>query len=203
MPGNKKSAQLTLALKWWSHALRTPLYHFHRFEQRATRVVDLCCDAAGEPQRLAAVLVDGATTVYTDLAPSTSEQAQLRRNLVQRKDSQIVALELLAIVLGLTTFEDRLKHAIVRVWTDNGGGEGAIKKGSGKAWDHNLIVHGIWLIAARHSFGIWFGRVPTKDNISDSPSRSDYKLLNAMRATRLQPKMPDNAWDPQGWATWQ
>ena len=45
-----------------------------------------------------------------------------------RRDMQIMGLELLAIVLGLSTFVAERRSRVVRVWTDNAGGEGACEE---------------------------------------------------------------------------
>lgn len=43
--------------------------------------------------------------------------------------------------------------------------------GAAKSFDHGCVVHSIWLMLARIGCGAWIERVPTKDNISDLPSR--------------------------------
>jgi hypothetical protein len=106
---------------------------------------------------------------------------------VKRSDSQIMALELLAVAVGLSTFGEMLCGYNVRVWTDNVSGKGALRSGAARSPDHNLLVHGVWLLALRRRFGIWIERVPTDDNISDLPSRESYALLRQMGAQWVQP----------------
>ena len=43
--------------------------------------------------------------------------------------------------------------------------------GAGKAFDQNAIIHTIWLMLAEIGCGAWIGRVPTKANLADDPSR--------------------------------
>ena len=84
---------------------------------------------------------------------------------------QITTLELLAISVGLSTFQELLRNRKVVVWSDNKGAEGASRKGSAKAWDHCRLVHEMWLHALQNHTHVWIERVASHDNISDSPSR--------------------------------
>ena len=94
---------------------------------------------------------------------------------------QITTLEILAIAIGLSTFQSELKGRKVVVWSDNKGAEGATRKGSAKAWDHCRLVHDIWLHALQHSIHLWIERVPSHDNIADSPTRGAYLLMEKLR----------------------
>ena len=61
-------------------------------------------------------------------------------------------------------------------------------KGASKAEDLNMLVHGVWLLAAYMSVGIHIGRVPSDDNLSDLPSREKYNLLlDRLGAVRVEP----------------
>ena len=84
---------------------------------------------------------------------------------------QITTLEILAISVGLSTFQKLLRGRKVVVWSDNRGAEGASRKGSAKAFDHCRLVHELWLHALQNQTHVWIERVPSHDNISDSPSR--------------------------------
>ena len=63
------------------------------------------------------------------------------------------------------------------VWTDNQGAEGASRSGRAKSWDHCRLVHEIWLHALQNGTHVWIERVPSHDNISDSPSRSVIRCM--------------------------
>ena len=84
---------------------------------------------------------------------------------------QITTLEILAISVGLSTFQEILKDRKVIIWTDNKGAEGSCRKGSAKAWDHCRLVHELWLHALQNHTHVWIERVPSHENIADSPSR--------------------------------
>jgi hypothetical protein len=83
-----------------------------------------------------------------------------------RNDAQIMGQELLAVALGLCSFVDRLRGKCVRVWCDNKGGECCLRKGSAKTGDHNLLIHTVWLLAAKEGFGLWMERVQQRCLIS-------------------------------------
>ena len=94
---------------------------------------------------------------------------------------------------------EHLRGKYVRVWTDNAGGEGALKKGAAKASDHNFLVHATWLLAAKNNVGLWINRVPTDDNIADEPSRCEYRLIEALGAKWHAPVLAQHFWRPNTW----
>ena len=93
---------------------------------------------------------------------------------------------------------DEIAGKAVRIWTDNAGGESALRKGAAStaSLDHNAIIHITWLIAARAGAGLFVHRVPTKLNLADDPSRSDYRLLQSLGATWYNPVFPVELWSP-------
>ena len=94
---------------------------------------------------------------------------------------QITTLEILAISIGLSTFQSELKGRKVVVWSDNKGAEGASRKGRAKAWDHCRLVHDIWAHALHNNTRLWVERVPSHDNLSDSPTRGAYEIAESLR----------------------
>lgn len=126
----------------------------------------------------------GGALTFADLPVSDDILAQF----AARDDGQIIALELLAILFGLSTFSTTLSGSYVRVWTDNTVAESNFIKGASKAADLNMLVHGIWLLAAYMSVGMHIGRVPSVEHISDLPSREKYDLLvNILGAVSVEP----------------
>ena len=112
--------------------------------------------------------------------------------------------ELIAIVLGLATFLPDIKGKKVIVYSDNkgavlgprvpacsllpaAGAELSTARGSAKAADHNGIVHAIWACAFAYKVQLWLVRVPSEQNISDSPSRGDHRLLSELGAQWRHP----------------
>ena len=195
LPRGRVGPLLQLALQWWELALELPLQQQVPVRPDGREVVELFCDARGTPPRIGAVLVDRAEMTYTDWEPPL----EVVQALHGRKDEQIMAMELIAIVVGLATFMERCRGRCIRVWTDNAGGEGALRKKAAKQSDHNALVHAVWLMAARNNVGLWIERVGTKDNIADDPSRGEYKLLELMGAKYSPPTVPDELWEPHTW----
>ena len=157
----------------------------HPWETPQDAIVHLLVDAAGEPSRCAAVLFVDGRIIYTDGAPSKA----ITNRLAKRADSQIMALESLAIGLGLCTFASELQGRKVVVYSDNTGAEAAVRQGSAKSWDHCEIVHDIWSLALMNRTFIWVERVCSKENLSDCPSRLDYELLQQLGAEWRAPVM--------------
>ena len=63
----------------------------------------------------------------------------------------------------------------------------ALRKGRTKSWDHCAMVHENWSHALVNRMHLWVERVPSKDNISDSPSRESYKILEDLGAVWKPP----------------
>ena len=91
------SHELEAALRWWLQVLKSGLAEFKEWKANLQRPLHLLCDASGSPPHLGAVLVHDEECFYTDLVPSP----QLMAAFKQRRDNQIMGLELLAISLGL------------------------------------------------------------------------------------------------------
>ena len=111
--------ELEIALRWWIAVLSTEFAEQRAWKTPELPPVHLFVDARGQPARCAAVLyIDGAWH-YTDGAPSTQHMHRFQ----QRADKQITSLEILAIAVGLSTFEVELEGRKVVLWSDNSGAE--------------------------------------------------------------------------------
>ena len=69
------------------------------------------------------------------------------------------------------------------------GAEHGTAKGSARAFDHNALVHSVWMQALMQRFQLWAYRVPTDDNLSDLPSRNEYGILRELEAVWHEPCM--------------
>ena len=111
-----------------------------------------------------------------------------------RKDKMIMGSEILAVMLGLETFKEQIDGKLLRIWTDNAGGEHVLRQGSSKTNDYNALVHLFWLKCAQLSIEVEARRRPTKDNIADGPTRPtksvNCKILTEMQALEIKPKLP-------------
>ena len=67
------------------------------------------------------------------------------------------------------------------------GAEHGTAKGSARAFDHNALIHSVWMQALLQHFALWVYRVPTDDNLSDLPSRGEYELIHELGAVWHDP----------------
>ena len=195
---SKWSPILESSLKWWREVLSLQIVQVRPWTLPLRRPVVLLCDARGFPARLAAVVYtwDGLS-YYTDMVPPR----ELLDLFTNRRDNQICGLELCAIALGLCTFAEHLEGQKVHVYSDNCGSQHATDRGSAKAWDHTRIVHALWYKAALLRCHMVIDRVGTKENISDLPSRCEYKLMAAMRSHYQRPILDSLFWTEEAWNT--
>ena len=151
-------------------------------------VVDLFTDAASTPARIAGVLfgADTQSPLYTEWVPD----GRFWNALLLRSDNQIVALELVAVVVSIATFARLLVARTVRLWIDNSAGELQLRRGSARSDDHNRLVHSVWLSSIEWGFNFWIERVPSKLNVADEPSRRDYRAMREIGALSVDPTIP-------------
>lgn len=161
-----------MAVEWWHEVLSEEMAQTVRWGA-AESTAQLFCDARGQPARLAAVLFCDDTIYYTSWEPSQ----QLADTLNSRNDANIMAWELLSVALGVCSFQQLLHGRRVRICSDNVGAESGLRSGSAKRDDHNMIIHALWLHAARNQYSAWVERVATGDNTADLPSRESHQLL--------------------------
>ena len=185
----QEGSALETALKWWKSILSNEIHEFVQCFPDQRKCIDLFCDAASTPPWVGAVLVVDGRVLYTDCGLGQDWMDFVPK----RKGGDIMAWELVSIVLGLHTFASHLRGRSVRVWTDNTAGEGALHKGGCKAADMNLLVHHIWMWAFKEKTALWIDRVPTKDNVADGPSRGWYKALRALYGKWVDPILPSGA----------
>ena len=96
-----------------------------------------------------------------------------------------MGLELLAISLGLHSFDWLLYGQRVVVHCDNKGAEASVRRGSAVQFDRAQLVHEQWFEAARAGLSIHVQRVATNDNIADVPSR-EVHLTSLGRAVAMR-----------------
>ena len=77
-----------------------------------------------------------------------------------------MGLEIMAIMLGVEAFKEQMKGKLLRIWTDNSGGEHSLRQGSSRTNDYNALVHHFWLTCQKLNIDVDIRRVPTADNIA-------------------------------------
>jgi len=80
------------------------------------------------------------------------------------------------------------------------GAEKATVKGAAKAFDHNDMIHEIWMHAFIHKIKLWVERVPSKYNISDSPSRFEYQIFEDLDAAWRKADVINSFTMPDGYS---
>ena len=180
---------LEKAIGWWLEVFENNLTQSISMKHR-TNQVSMFCDASGSPPIIAAVLFSKSSVQYCVM----DCPLWLAQKLEDRNDNQIMAYEMVAIIMGLETFKAECRNSVVKIWTDNIGGECALRNKSSSAEDHNMLAHLTWLKASELNAGLWIDRVPSKYNIADGPTRPDESvgasLLNAMGARKVAAKLP-------------
>ena len=148
------------------------------------------CDASGSPPVIAAVLVENGKVMFCEAhVPS-----EIYNRFLTRNDDQIMALELYASLFGLENCQHQVGNSNLTIWTDNAGGECALRKQAARAKDHNMLVHKIWATAALLKTCIWINRVASADKIADEPTRpledAAPTALSKLDAIKIVGKLP-------------
>ena len=183
LPNGRIGEALAMAIIWWFQVLKLQLCQEVPLAIVRTPVIELFCDAASKPPCVAGVGIHRGAIMYT----AFEVNHRIMRALEVRKDDQIMALELLAILVSLRTWGHVMSGTTVRVWTDNVGAQCTLEANYARRHDHNLIVFAIMLVAAQFGFRLWFERVGTDDNIADEPSRGKLDTLRALGAVWVPP----------------
>ena len=115
----RMSNDLRRALQWWRQVLALEIAERHEWVSEPVKPVHLFCDASGSPPHLGAALFVDDAVYWTH----SGVEASLLESFRARRDNQIMGLELLAISLGMSTFERFLAGRDVIVHCDNSGAE--------------------------------------------------------------------------------
>ena len=175
--------------------LRLELEQHWTWSESQAPWLHLYADARGQPPRVAAVLFADGRSYFCDMEPSQ----QILQSFERRSDNQIMALEMLSIALGISSFSDILKGRRIVIWSDNTGAQAATSTGRAKSFDHACIAHCIWAELAKLHVQAHVERVPTDSNIADLPSRQEYELLHKIGAKEMEPKLSPVFLRPDAW----
>ena len=122
------------------------------------------------PDRIGAVLFDRRLRCplqLTALVPQTLKKKWLERA------TQIVPVEMVAPIVALWTFADRVKGADVILLIDSEAVEGALIKGYSSKSDLCGLVSIFWDVSLEFQARIFIDRISTDANPADWPSRGD------------------------------
>ena len=186
---SKCDRALRQAVRWWLEVFKKDLTQEISLKHRH-KTTTMFCDASGSPPIVAAVLIDNKNIFFCESAVPS----KVFEKFASRNDDQIMALELYAILMGIESFADKIASSNLTVWTDNVGGECALKRQTARAADHNQLVHQVWARAAALKAGIWINRVPSAENIADGPTRPlddiSMSILTHVNAIKCACRLP-------------
>ena len=107
------------------------------------------------------------------------------------KGKYICQLELLGAIVAYTTFPDLLRRRLVHHFIDNQSAKGGLISGYSGKTDSALLIGLAYEEILRLGCYPWFSFVPSKDNISDDPSRNDFSRLRQLGAVFRRCVLPD------------
>ena len=141
----------------------------------------------------AAVLTSGGG-MFAVLEVSDPKAADWLRRL--SSEQRINECEALAALLGICAFGHILGGCDILHFIDSAAAEGSLVKGLSKSRTLSAIPGVYWTqVSLRHA-AVWIGRVPSKLNIADGPSRGDLSEVSAHGWARAVAWLPD----PEAWA---
>ena len=122
------------------------------------------------PDRIGAVAFDRRLrnpVQFTSIVPLS-----LKREWLERK-TQIVPVEMVAPIVALETFQDRVRNSDVILLIDSEAVEGALIKGYSSKTDVCGLVSVFWELALCLRVRVFIDRISTDANPADWPSRGD------------------------------
>ena len=140
------------------------------------------------PDRVGAVLFDRRLKCplqFTSLIPDHVKKRWLSRT------TQIVPVEMIAPVLALATFADRLQGADVLLLIDSESVEGALIKGYSSREDLCEIISVFWDLALQLRVRVFIDRISTDANPADWPSRDRLTLGENAGWKTVKPVWPE------------
>ena len=129
------------------------------------------------PDRVGGVLFDRRLKQpiqFTSVVPKS-----VQKNWLTRK-TQIVPVEMIATILALTTFGDRIRNSDMIMLIDSEAVEAALVKGYSSKEDLCLLISKFWDEVFHLKTRVFIDRVSTDSNPADWPSRND--LITGERA---------------------
>ena len=127
-------------------------------------------DAIRLPDRIGAVIFDRRCMAPVQFTACVSQK--VKRRWCERK-TQIIPVEMVATIVAVHTFADRLLGTDLFLFTDSEVVEAALVKGYSCKEDLRLLVSEFWNLVQRLHIRVFIDRVATDSNPADAPSRND------------------------------
>ena len=192
LPGDLLSMQAKRSCLWFARYLELrPVVVASAFKPRREHIVTWS-DAAGNRKTAVFLWSKKLGWKWTYWRVPRS----IVRRLLSRSDDQIGYLELAAVVVALSTFEDDIKGQAWTAWIDNQGVVGSLIKGGSRALDLNPIIGQMWMWIARSGIALQTGRVASRSNIADEPTRGSDEWVKLVNAQFYKPVIPGWLTDP-------
>ena len=125
----------------------------------------------------------------------------LMEQFLPRNDNEIQAKEFLGVLLAYATFNDMLLGQFWTIFCDNTSVHNLVLNGCAgiTAGDLNMVAGKLWLSLVKDDIAMHMGRVPSKSNIADDPTRDNMELLIEFGSVEVSPKLPRwmaDLWQP-------
>ena len=144
------------------------------------------------PDRVGAVMFD--RRLRQPVQFSATIPAEIKKRWLQRT-TQIVPVEMIATVLALETFAERVRGADVILLIDSEAVEGSLVKGYSSRDDLCRIISVFWNLAFQLRARIFIDRVSTDANPADWPSRDKLFLGEAVGWRTVQASWPSSLFE--------
>ena len=144
------------------------------------------------PDRVGAVMFD--RRLRQPVQFSATVPVEIKKRWLQRT-TQIVPVEMIATVLALETFAERVRGADVILLIDSEAVEGSLVKGYSSRDDLCRIISLFWDLAFQLRVRIFIDRVSTDANPADWPSRDKLFLGEAVGWRTVQASWPSSLFE--------
>ena len=94
--------------------------------------------------------------------------------------------ELLPVLIALLMWSSHLNGRRVFIFVDNEGAKSALINHSSSNFYSRKILRAVAEIVTDHNIFVWFGRVPSKSNIADGPSRLKFETVQKLNNASIR-----------------
>jgi hypothetical protein len=182
---NRASIWLLLAVNWWQTfcLLRPTVTHAAYCDREHVR---MWTDASGEGAMVSAVIAYRGRYFHTYMAVPEWIYTQCS----ERGDHYIAILETVAVILGVTTFQQVLQNTVLTAFNDNMVSLFSIIKGSSRCPEINIIVSKLWMTMAELQVNFPCIQITSDSNVADGPSRNRVTTVDEYGTTHETPLLP-------------
>ena len=201
LPSGRVSPWLARSLAWWLNFMDwMPRIVRQVGGDEERRHVVTWADASGAEAKVAAVMWSAEEQCWYHtwcVVPRS-----LLNLFLVRGDNDIMAEELLAVVLAMTTFDEYIDGQFWTIFCDNQAVLNIFLNGAAAAaaGDLNGVTGKLWMEIVVRRISVNMVRVESKANVADGPTRDRFQLLEAYGSKFVQPRFP--AWIQDFWQPW-